>query len=98
MAGDGGRRGAVRKPGTKKGPSRGTGGHGPRALEGKGPTPKAEDRPYHPAAKRKAQRDRAASRRRKSGAQPDPRHTSGNLVRPQRTPGGEVIAGRHAVV
>ncbi|HLR55817.1 MAG TPA: 23S rRNA (guanosine(2251)-2'-O)-methyltransferase RlmB [Actinomycetales bacterium] len=98
MAGDGGRRGAVRKPGTKKGPTRGTGGHGRRALEGKGPTPKAEDRPYHPAAKRKAQRDRAASRRRKSAAQPDPRQTSGNLIRPQRTAGSEVIAGRNAVV
>ncbi|HLS04021.1 MAG TPA: RNA methyltransferase substrate-binding domain-containing protein, partial [Actinomycetales bacterium] len=98
MAGDGGRRGAVRKPGSKKGPTRGTGGHGRRALEGKGPTPKAEDRPYHPAAKRKAQRDRAASRRRKSAAQPDPRQTSGNLIRPQRTAGSEVIAGRNAVV
>ncbi|NCV81551.1 MAG: 23S rRNA (guanosine(2251)-2'-O)-methyltransferase RlmB, partial [Actinobacteria bacterium] len=31
----------------KKGPLKGTGGHGRKALEGRGPTPKAEDRPYH---------------------------------------------------
>lgn len=91
------RRGAVRKPGTKKGPSRGTGGHGRRALEGKGPTPKAEDRPYHPAAKRKSQREEAAKRRR-SGARPDPRQTAGRLVKPERAPGSEVIAGRNAVL
>ena len=42
-----GRPGAVRK--TKKGPTTGTGGHGRKSLEGKGPTPKAEDRPYHKA-------------------------------------------------
>ena len=35
----------------KKGPTKGTGGHGRKALEGKGPTPKAEDRPYHKAFK-----------------------------------------------
>ncbi|MDR0504731.1 MAG: 23S rRNA (guanosine(2251)-2'-O)-methyltransferase RlmB [Bifidobacteriaceae bacterium] len=54
VAGNSSRRGAVRKPGTKKGPSKGSGGKGRRALRGHGPTPKAEDRPYHPAAKRKA--------------------------------------------
>ena len=42
----------------KKGPSKGTGGLGRRALEGKGPTPKAEDRSWHPAGKRKASRER----------------------------------------
>lgn len=97
MAGDGGRRGAIRKAGSKKGPQRGTGGHGRRALEGKGPTPKAEERPYHPAAKRKAARD-AAAKRRKSGARPDPRQTTGHLVKPEKAPGAEVIAGRNAVV
>jgi len=44
----------VRKAGTKKGATVGSGGRGRRALEGKGPTPKATDRPYHPAAKRAA--------------------------------------------
>ena len=36
----------------KKGPQKGTGGHGRRKLSGKGPTPKAEERPGHPAYRR----------------------------------------------
>ena len=48
------RSGGSRKPKGKKGPMKGTGGHGRKALEGKGPTPKAEDRAWHPAGKRKA--------------------------------------------
>jgi 23S rRNA (guanosine2251-2'-O)-methyltransferase len=44
MAGNTRRPGAVRKAGSKKGAQTGTGGHGRRALQGKGPTPKAEDR------------------------------------------------------
>jgi len=42
----------------KKRKSVGSGGQGRQALEGKGPTPKAEDRPYHVAAKRKAAAER----------------------------------------
>ena len=53
MTGNSQRRGATRKPGSKKGPTGGTGGKGRQALEGRGPTPKAEERPYHVAAKRK---------------------------------------------
>ena len=51
MAGNSERRGSVRRQG--KGPTAGTGGKGKRALEGKGPTPKAEDRVYHAAHARK---------------------------------------------
>ena len=40
--------------GNKKGPTKGTGGKNKRSLEGRGPTPKAEDRAWHPAGKRKA--------------------------------------------
>jgi len=58
MAGNQGRRGAVRRPTTKKGAQVGTGGHGRKALEGRGPTPKAEDRTYHAAHKRKVDRDK----------------------------------------
>lgn len=50
------RAGAVRKG--RKGPQVGSGGQGRQALEGKKPTPKAEDRPYHPAGKRKAAQER----------------------------------------
>lgn len=45
MAGNSSRRGAVRKG--KKGATVGSGGVRRRALEGKGPTPKAEERPNH---------------------------------------------------
>jgi hypothetical protein len=50
MAGNSERKGAIR--GSKKGPSAGTGGKNKKRLAGKGPTPKAEDRPYHAAAQR----------------------------------------------
>src|SRR5690606_21254093 len=47
--------------GNKKGPTKGTGGHGRKSLEGKGPTPKAEDRSWHVAGKRKAAAERFAA-------------------------------------
>ena len=53
------RTGSVRKG--SRGPQVGSGGQGRQALEGKKPTPKAEDRPYHPAGKRKAAQDRFAA-------------------------------------
>src|ERR1700742_1265323 len=63
MAGNSRRRGAVRKAGTKKGPTVGSGGKRRRGLEGRGATPPAHMRPYHPAAKRlKAQPRRPAKR------------------------------------
>lgn len=40
------RPGAARKS-TKKGPTKGSGGQGRKSLEGRGPTPKAEDRTWH---------------------------------------------------
>lgn len=52
MAGNSRRRGAIRKAGTKKGPTVGSGGVRRRGLEGRGATPPAHMRPNHPAAKR----------------------------------------------
>ncbi|QUG99791.1 23S rRNA (guanosine(2251)-2'-O)-methyltransferase RlmB [Saccharopolyspora erythraea] len=52
MAGNDRRRGAIRKPGSKKGMVVGSGGQRRRGLEGKGPTPKAKDRVSHPAKRR----------------------------------------------
>ena len=49
MAGNSAKRGAVKKK--SKGPKVGSGGVRRRGLEGRGPTPKAEDRPYHKAYK-----------------------------------------------
>src|SRR5690554_6555243 len=89
MAGNSRRRGATRKPGSKKGSRVGTGGHGRRALEGKGPTPKAEEREYHPAAKRKAAAERKAEKQSKGA----PRR----MAR-ARGDQSEIIAGRNAVL
>jgi 23S rRNA (guanosine2251-2'-O)-methyltransferase len=47
MPGNSQRKGAIRRKG--KGNTAGSGGRVRRGLEGKGPTPKAEDRPYHVA-------------------------------------------------
>ncbi len=55
----------------KKGPAKGTGGHGRRALEGKGPTPKAEMRPGHPAQRRAAAARKSAARDRGKPAGPE---------------------------
>lgn len=82
---------AGRRPGAttaKKGPTKGSGGKNRRSLEGKGPTPKAEDRPYHKAYKIK----RAAERRQ-----------AGQHSRPQQRLGGkrtseELVTGRNAVL
>ena len=65
MAGNSQRRGAVRKTGTKKGPTVGSGGVRRRGLEGKGATPPAHQRPHHPAGKRAAQTARKQQGRHK---------------------------------
>ncbi|MFZ2227921.1 MAG: 23S rRNA (guanosine(2251)-2'-O)-methyltransferase RlmB [Candidatus Nanopelagicaceae bacterium] len=85
MAGNSERRGAVRT--SKKGATTGTGGKNKRRLAGKGPTPKAEDRPYHAAAKRKKAAGAKEIR---------PRAPRQKSERPKG--GGELVAGRNAVV
>lgn len=78
---------AVRKK-QKKGATVGTGGHGRRKLEGKGPTPKAEDRVYHKAHRQKVLAERAKER--------------AEAARPRTRGSGygadDVVAGRNAVV
>jgi 23S rRNA (guanosine2251-2'-O)-methyltransferase len=59
MAGNSSRRGAIRKSG-KGNPTAGSGGRVKRGLEGKGPTPKAKDRPYHKAYKTRVQAEKRA--------------------------------------
>src|SRR3984885_2839471 len=59
MAGNSRRRGAVRKPGTKKGATVGSGGNRRRGVEGRGATPPAHLRPNHPAAKRAAAKQKS---------------------------------------
>lgn len=108
MAGNSRRRGATRKAGSKKGATTGSGGKNRRALEGKGPTPKAEDRPYHKAYKAKqAQQRRTASApqrgvtssRSHSGARVHP--GAGGQAGVRAHVGGEnseIVAGRNSVL
>jgi 23S rRNA (guanosine2251-2'-O)-methyltransferase len=97
MAGNSSRKGAVR--GSKKGPSGGTGGNNKRRLEGKGPTPKAEDRPYHAAAKRKKaaekKGDKVTTTRRSDSTRPSAARSGGG--RSDRGK-GEIVSGRNAVL
>lgn len=55
MAGNSQRRGAIRKAGSKKGATVGSGGQRRRGLEGRGATPPAHLREHHPAAKKARQ-------------------------------------------
>ncbi len=91
-----GRPGAVRKK--SKGPQVGSGGQGRQALEGRKPTPKAEDRPYHPAGKRKA----AAERYEAAGGKRKPTKSDGAPQRQQRRPSAseesEFVTGRNSVL
>lgn len=83
MAGTAKPRGAARTS-SKKGPTGGTGGKNKRRLEGKGPTPKAEDRPYHAAAKRKKAAEKKVPARTRTGRSEKPK--------------GEIVSGRNAVL
>lgn len=83
--------------GSKKGPTTGTGGHGRKALEGKGPTPKATDRSWHVAGKRKAAQDRLAEARARHGKGGDAKPASRGRS-PKRDGDAEIVTGRNSVV
>ena len=84
MPGNSQRKGAVRRKG--KGNTAGSGGRVRRGLEGKGPTPKAEDRPYH-----------AAHQAKKTPAQGRPA-TGGAPKTGRPGSGPEWVAGRNPVL
>lgn len=86
MAGNSKRKGAIRKGGTKKGQTAGSGGQRRRGLEGRGATPKAVDRPYHSAHKRA----KAAAKTSSAGA--------GRPQRKAAVEGPEYVLGRNPVV
>jgi 23S rRNA (guanosine2251-2'-O)-methyltransferase len=84
MPGNSQRKGAVRRKG--RGNTAGSGGRVRRGLEGKGPTPKAEDRPYH-----------VAHRAKKSSPRHEPsRSPALRTGRPGSGP--EWVVGRNAVL
>jgi 23S rRNA (guanosine2251-2'-O)-methyltransferase len=92
-----GRPGASR--GKKKGPTKGSGGQGRKSLEGKGPTPKAEDRSWHVAGKRKAAQERYAAAGGKG--KPGGRGTSAGAPRsgrPKQSDDTETVTGRNSVL
>ncbi|MCD9155191.1 23S rRNA (guanosine(2251)-2'-O)-methyltransferase RlmB [Aeromicrobium duanguangcaii] len=81
MAGNSKRKGAIKKTG-KGNPTAGSGGRRRQGLEGKGPTPRAEDRPYH-----KKHKMAQAAEKRQSG-RPKRRNDEGP----------ELVVGRNSVV
>lgn len=81
MPGNSQRRGAIRK--TSKKASPGSGGQVRRGLEGKGPTPKANERPYHKAYKATKPTDGG------KGKRPQRKSRGGDA---------EWVAGRNSVV
>src|SRR6476469_7712559 len=93
MPGNSSRRGAIRKPGSKKGAVAGSGGQKSKGLAGKGPTPKATERTGHPAARR------AASSAKRAPVQPiQPRGGGQRGGSGRRDTGLEIVAGRNPVV
>lgn len=102
MAGNSERRGAKRSPGSKKGAVVGSGGQRRRQLEGKGPTPRAEDRPAHPKGRRSGApaRGGSAGRSARSGSGTAGPVTGGRSAPRGRAPkdAPEVVAGRNAVL
>lgn len=89
------RTGAVRKKGLGK--AVGSGGQGRQALEGRGPTPKAEDREYHAKYKEKKARERYEAAKQ--------RHAANSGRGPERGGRGgskkddaELVTGRNAVL
>jgi 23S rRNA (guanosine2251-2'-O)-methyltransferase len=81
VAGNSKRRGAVRRSGTKKGATVGSGGQRRRGLEGRGPTPKASERTGHPAQQRVTATTRATG-------QPAGQPTGQPAGQPTRQPSG----------
>jgi 23S rRNA (guanosine2251-2'-O)-methyltransferase len=103
-----GRPGAVRQGG--KGKQVGSGGQGRQALEGKKPTPKAEDRPYHPAGKRKAAQERLVAARGRAGSSAERPIRQGSVrvladrsapprsSKPKSGDDSEIVTGRNSVL
>jgi len=88
MAGNSERKGAKRKGASKKGSLVGSGGQRRQGLEGRGPTPKATERPGHPAKRRADSAKRRASRS----------EGTSRPTRARRPTDAEYVYGRNSVV
>jgi 23S rRNA (guanosine2251-2'-O)-methyltransferase len=82
-----------RKTGTKKGAVVGSGGQRRKALKGKGPTPAAEERTKHPAAKKAA----SAARRAASPSRVGQPRTAPGRRGPAAKDAPELLVGRNPV-
>ncbi len=93
MPGNSSRQGAVRKrgKGTGSGNTAGSGGRVRRGLEGKGPTPKAEDRPYHKAYRKRGPNESNKSSSGRSGSAGKPRRDASRA-------GDDWVFGRNPVL
>ena len=103
---------SIRRPGAIKrvkgnGAAGGTGGKNKKALEGKGPTPKAEDRKGHPKQKAKERREKYEARGLKKGEYLAPTARTAGAVgasaRKSQTvakavDANEVLSGRNSVL
>src|SRR5918997_6123944 len=108
MAGNSQRRGAMRKPGTKKGAVVGSGGQKSKGLRGRGATPPAEQRTGHPAQRpsrpaqgqstqgQSVQRQSAQRQSAQRGA--GPANQAPRARRRTGTEPGETVLGRNPVL
>lgn len=95
MPGNSQRKGAIRKGASRKGPIVGSGGQKSRSLQGRGPTPKAEDR------EKTAKRRRVGERRDEALAKGGRTSTRTPTSRPRpksAKAASEMVAGRNSVV
>lgn len=79
------------KSSKKKSAAKGSGGKGRRSLQGKGPTPKAENRPYHVKYKERVEREQRQDTQKGQARQ---RKKASMIHIPQ---GSELIVGRNPV-
>ncbi len=84
----------------KKGAAKGTGGLGRKALEGRGPTPKAEDRSWHVAGKRKAANERyaASGGKGRPGGRPQGGSSQNRSAKSKDQSDTETVTGRNSVL
>ena len=82
-------------PKPAKGKRVGTGGHGRKALEGKGPTPRAEDRTYHKAYRSKKRAEAVAPNRTEGDERSgEPRTSASGRAAAGRAASGRTASGR----
>ena len=95
MAGNSQRRGAVAR--SKKGATGGTGGKNRASLSGRGPTPKAEERPHHPAARRARAADKAGPKG-SGGRGGTSQHSRDSRAGRRNEQAAELLVGRNPVL